>query len=394
MKSIFLFGLIFPLLAFGFSETELESLEAEGVKTFSKNPWRRDFGFSLIRNLEVETRHSHFSAEEEGQKRKSNKKSRLCQWDKKDSLCDLSSLFYKLDFTFYYSLGSWAEKYLNYSFLKNTEFFLGNSFISTFLKPGACFNRRGYGNLKGYFLCGIGDLLAGWTTPVYKKDRFFSYFNFSMIIWPLSQKSKDATLKTALEASLSFLYFVKKQDKWSGALSSSHSLAYNHFSLPGPKPAESAVFLTYNNPFDTTQQLSAIFKQSFNPYLPANTSLFVSYNLALDTYKTHWIRLYIEEKERKTHFKNVSQPSYKEDLKKCHSQSKLGSVIACGNRWQSLALGLSSSWKLAQRVYLRLSVSWRDQIKLHNPVQKAELKRPPSLDWRNWYVNLRASYSF
>ncbi|MCZ0933238.1 MAG: hypothetical protein OXJ52_08820, partial [Oligoflexia bacterium] len=337
MKPAFLlFYLIFPLMAFSFSETELESLETEGTKTFSKSSWRRDFGFSLIRNLKVETRHKHFSEEEEGQKEKSNKKSRLCQFNKKGSLCDLSSLNYKLDFTLYYSLGSWAEEYLNYSFLKNTEFFLGNSFISAF-KSGGCLNRKGYNNFKGYVQCGIGDLLAGWTTPVYQKDRFFSYFNFSMIVWPLSQESRDGTLKTALEGSLSALYFVQKQDKWSGSLSSSHSLAYNHFSDPVARRAK----LAYNNPFDTTQQLSLIFKQSFNPYLPANTTLFVSYNLAMDTYKTHWMRLYIEERE--TPLKRIVLPKYKKDLKKCLSQAKLGSVIACGNRWQSLALGLSSS---------------------------------------------------
>ncbi|MDE0091791.1 MAG: hypothetical protein OXN83_00725, partial [Oligoflexia bacterium] len=332
MKPLALFLVIFPQLAFSFSETELESLETEGTKTFSKSPWRRDMGLSLIRNLEIETRHRSFLEEEKNQDNKSGK-ANFCEFNKKDSLCDLSSLFYKLDFTLYYSLAQWAEKYFNNSFLKNTEFFLGGYFMSS-IKPGLCLERKGYNNFMGYIKCGVSDMTSGWTTLIYKKDSFFSYFNFSMLVWPLSQKSKDVTLKTAFNSSISTLYFLKKQEKWSGAISSNHSLSYNHFTSPIPKKAT----LAYNNPFDTSQQLSLIFKQNFNKYLPANTALFISYNLALDTYKTYWVKHHIEKHSHS--YLQWGGEKYKEDIQKCPSKTHLKSVIACGNRWQHLSLGL------------------------------------------------------
>ena len=369
------------MLAYSFSETELDSLEDSGTKTFSKSPWRRDIGFSLIRNLDLDIGHSNFSIESPKEGNKSNTARRFCDFNKKASVCDLSSLYYKLDFTVYFSLEKWAEKRFNYSFLRETEFFLGGAFISS-LKSGICLRRKGYGNFKGYIQCGIGDIKGGWTMPVYKKDPFFSYFTFSTIVWALSQESKDVSLRSSLSASLSLLYFIKKQEKWSWAFSSNHSLTYNHFSDPVPKQAK----LAYNNPFDTNQQLSLILKQNFNKYLPANTSLFVLYSLAIDTYKTYWHRRHIE---------NSNRESILKDLDKCDSRSKLGSVITCGNRWQHLSLGVSSSWRLAQKTYMRFSVNWKDSLFLHNPIhEKVGLKRTPSLDLQNWYFNLRISYSF
>ncbi|MCY4321623.1 MAG: hypothetical protein OXC37_04400, partial [Bdellovibrionaceae bacterium] len=71
MKIAFLFLLSFPSITLGFSETELESLENSGTKRFSESPWRSNIGFSLIRNLELETRHKSIYEEEE-EEEKSN----------------------------------------------------------------------------------------------------------------------------------------------------------------------------------------------------------------------------------------------------------------------------------------------------------------------------------
>ena len=378
MKPFYLFFLIFPVLAFSFSETELESLEDSGTKTFSKSLWRRDISFSLIRNLDVEAKYKPFSIKNQEE---NEKLYFSCDFYRKSSLCDLSSLYYNLNFTVYYSFGLWAEKYLNYSFLKQTELFLSSSFLSA-LKTGGCFNRKGYSNLAGYMKCGIREILGGWTAPIYQRDNFFSYFNFSMILLPLSQESKDATLKTAFEGAVSALYFIKKQDKWSGAVSSSHSLTYNHYADPFTQQGS----YNYNNPFESSQRLNLIFKQRLNKYLPANTTLFISYSLAIDTYKTYWHKLHTES--------SAAQSTLK-DLDKCPSTNKAGGIIACGNRWKRLALGWASSWRLDQRVYIRFAVNWKDLIDVYNPIHEdVNLAKAPSLDLRNWHFNLTASYSF
>ncbi|MCZ0932033.1 MAG: hypothetical protein OXJ52_02655 [Oligoflexia bacterium] len=393
MKSIFLLLLVTPILALSFSETELESLEDSGRKTFSKNPWRRDMGFSLIRNLDIETRHKNLS-QEEGNTDKQNK---FCDPKAEGSLCDLSNLYYNLDFTVYYSLAQWTKKRLNYPFLKGTEFFLTSYFRSNF-SGGICSDLIGYDNFKGYVECGVGDITGGWTSPIYDKNSFFSYFNFSMIVWPLSKESKDSTLKTAFNSSVSALYFFKKRDKWSGAISSNHSLVYNHFT--NPRVGEKGH--TYNNPFDSNQQLSLIFKQNFNKYLPANARLFIAYSFTINTANTYWIAQDVEKNSNK-YWDDSGGEEHQEHLatvvKKNCPKNNLGSVIVCGNRYQHLALGLSSSWKLDQRAYLALSVKWKDLINVHNPFnkyfdKKVELGEPPSLDLDKWYFALRASYSF
>ena len=395
MKLLFILLFAFPSLLFGFSETELESLEDSGTKIFSKSPWRKSIGFSLLRNLEIETRHENFTNidTDSDQENLSKKRDKLCDPQAEDSLCDLSNLYYSWDFTVYYSLAQWSKKYLNYSFLKGTELFLGSAFTSNF-SGGDCFHLEGYDNFTGYIKCGLGDISGGWTMPVYKKgSNFFSYFNFSSIIWPLSKKSSDASLKTSLNASISTLYFIKKQDKWSGAFSSNHSLAYNHFT----QPITENKGYSYSNPLNSKQQINLIFKQSFNKYLPANTNLSLSYNLVLNTENTYWILDYIEETS--TAYWNEAGEQYKEFLpvikENCTIKNYLGSVIACGNRYHQLALGLNSSWKLKQRAYLTLSARWKDLIKVNNSFnKKVRLKSPPSLRLYKWFFTLRASYSF
>ena len=398
MKTTFLLLLILPALSLGFSETELESLEHSGSKSLSKSPWRRDIGFSLIRNLDIEIRHKNFSESEQKQENKSNK---FCDTEAEGSLCDLSNLYYSLDFTVYYSLAQWAEKYFNYSFLKGAEFFLASSLHSNF-RGGSCSELKGYDNFTGYVECGLSDIAGGWTAPIYKKNNFFSYFNFSSTVWPLSKESRDATLKTAFNISISALYFIKKQDKWSWALSSNHSLAYNHFTNPriGEKGHH------YNNPFDSNQQLNLIFKQSFNNYLPTNTSLSIAYSFTLNTENTYWLLQEVKKNTENTYgyFRDANLEHQKEletIVNKNCPKNNLASVIICGNRYQQLALGLSSSWKLKQRVYLTLSAKWKDLIKVHSPFnkyfdidKKVGRNEPSSFGLDKWYFTLRASYSF
>ena len=394
-KIIFLLFLADPILAFSFSETELESLESSGTKIFSQSLWRRDMGFSLIRNLDIETRHKNFSKTEHAQENK------FCDTEAEGSLCDLSNLYYNLDFTIYYSLAQWAEKHFKDSFLKDTEFFLGGYFRSNF-REGDCSNIEGYDNSTGYIQCGLGDILGGLTAPIYNKNSFYSYLNLSAIIWPLSKKSKDATLKTAWGVSANTIYFIKKQDKWSWAFSSNHNLAYNHFSHH-KNPDSKDTGYNYNNPFDSNQQLSLIFKQNFNKYLPVNTNLFISHNFAVNTQYSSWSLQEIEEKSNA--FWNDVSPEYlnilKTTTKKKCPKSRLTSVIVCGNRYQELSLGISSSWKLKQRIYLKLSAKWKDLIKAHSPLnkyfdidKKVGKAEPPSLGLNKWYFSLRASYSF
>ena len=399
MKAIvFLFLLVISTKAFGFSETELEALENSGSKTFSKSPWRIDMGFSFIKNLDVETRHRSFSEVTSLSEVTEKKQKKLCDPSEEGNLCDPSNLYYQPDFTVYYSLARLAEKYFNYSFLKGTELFIG-SYFNADLAGGACSNLVDYNSLTGYIKCGLGDISGGWTMPVYKKNSFFSYFNFSTIVWPLSKKSKDATLKTALNGSISTLYFIKKEEKWSWAVSSNHSLAYNHFTK------HRSSNYNYNNPLNSGQQLSFIFKQKTNKYLPSNTSLSIGYSFTLDTENTHW---YLKETKRKNQFSvsGIDDEKLKnledilENKKEC-PENKIGGVIICGNRYQQLSLGLSSSWKLKKRVYLALSVKWKDVIKQHSPFNEhfdiqdqVMLKSPVSLGLEKWFFTLRTSYSF
>ena len=388
MRLLFLL-LVFPTLAFSFSETELDSLEDSGTKTFSKIPWRNNFGFSLIRNLDVETQHKNYSGELKSREDKESG-SQFCDFNSDNSICDLSNLYYSLNFTVYYSLLKWAEAYSRLSFLKGAELFLSSSFTSNF-KAGNCSNLKGYNNLRGYLKCGIGDVSGGWTLPVYQKDKFISYFNFSALLFPLSKKSQDLSLKTGLNGSISTLYFVKKREKWSWAISSQHSLVYNYFT----KPWGNEHWNKFNNPFATGQGLSLIFKQSLNKYLPANTSLSVGYNFIINAQNSYW---YAIEMEKSIEGRLTNLPAAREDLpvikKKCGVKNRFGSVLACGNRYHEMSLGASSSWKLDKRWYLRLSVRWRDLISVHHPFINVYKSEYSSLDLSKWYFSFATSYAF
>ncbi|MCZ0933236.1 MAG: hypothetical protein OXJ52_08810, partial [Oligoflexia bacterium] len=368
MRFLFLL-LVFPALSFSFSETELDSLEDLGTKTFSKSPWRNNFGFSLIRNLNIEAQHKNYSERvKSGEEKESG--SKFCDFNSDNSICNLSDLYYSLDFTVYYSLLKWAEEYSRFSFLKGAELFLSGSFTSNF-KAGNCSNLETYDSFQGYLKCGIGDISAGWTLPVYQKGDFISYFNFSALLFPLSKKSQDLSLKTGLNGSISALYFLKKRDKWSWAISSQHSLSYTHFTAPWADES----WGKFNNPFSTGQGLSLILKQRLNKYLPANTSFSVGYSFIINAYNTYWYATSAEKymEERPT---DLLPPEVREKLpvikEVCDIKNRLGTVLACGNRYQELSLGASSSWKLDKRWYLRLSVSWRDLISAYSPFNENE----------------------
>ena len=346
---------------FGFSETEIDSLESSGTKNFSESPWRTELGFSLKRNLHVETK---FRSKPSRIKPDQKKSSQLCDPSKEGSLCDLSNLYYGLDFTLYHSLGKIAGKSSSYKFLKNTELFLSGSFTSHF-KGGPCAELADY-NFSNYIKCSLGNIAGGLTSPLYKKRNLFAFLNLSGVLFPLSKRSKDAGHITSIDSSVSSLYFLKKHKDWSMALSSNHSLAYNHFKK------QMANNNSYNTPFDTSQGLSLIYKQNFNKYLPSNSALSSNYSLGINTYKT--------------------------DKKNCDSQLN---ILACGTRSHYLSLGARSSWKLKQRLYLQLSASWQDLIHSHNPQCTEEDPRAcgkktqkASLSLNKWYFNLRASYSF
>ena len=390
MRFLFFILLIFPSLAFSFSETELDSLEDSGTKIFSKKPWRKDFGFSLIRNLDVEAGHRSFSGKAESEK-KEDSGGKFCDFNSDNSICDLSDLYYSLDFTVYYSLLKWAEKHSSLSFLKSAEFFLSSSFSSSF-KSGNCSHLEGYDNLSGYLKCGIGDVSTGWTLPFYQKDNFISYFNFSVLLFPLSKKSQDLSLKTGLNGSISALYFIRKREKWSWAFSSQHSLAYNYFTKPWGKD-----WTSFNNPFSSGQALSLILKQNLNKYLPANSSLSVGYNFTVNADNTYWYAIEMEQwmEGRSTGLPGPELRDFLPVIKKeCSVKNRFGTVLACGNRYHELSLEGSSSWKLDKRWYLRLAVKWRDLISVHNPFADVSLTRYTSFHLSKWYFYLRTSYTF
>ena len=378
-------------MAFSFSETELDSLEDSGTKTFSKSPWRNNFGVSLIRNLDVEAQHKNYSGRVEiGEEKKSGNK--LCDFNSDNNICNLSDLYYSLNFTVYYSLLKWAEEYSRLSFLKDAELFLNSSFTSNF-KGGICSNLEGYDNLKGYLKCRVGDISTGWTLPFYQKGAFISYFNFSALLFPLSKKSQDLSLKTGLNGSISTLYFLKKWEKWSWAISSQHSLAYNYFT----KPWGDEGWSKFNTPFAIGQGLSLILKQSLNKYLPANTSLSVGYNFIINAQNSYWYAIemakYIEGR-----LTDLPAKEMREDLpvikEKCDFKNRFGSVLACGNRYHEMSLGASSSWKLDKRWYLRLSVKWRDIISVHHPFINVYKSEYSSFHLSKWYFSLASSYTF
>ena len=349
-KPLFIF-LILPHILFALSETELESLKEGGSKTISESPWRFSFGLSISRNLHLETRHKvleNSNATKEG------------------SLWDRTNFYYNPRVTIYYSLRK-LKPLKDYSFLKNTELFVSSGFFSNFAE-GTCSSLKGSRDketdqvtLKSYIRCGIQNIILGSTTPLYQKDEFFSFLDLNALIYPLSKRSEETSLKSYIEASLSFLYYMKKEEKWSLAFSTSHYVTLNHFEFLTTKSDAS------NRPFDTTQGLSFILQQNWSPYLPTNSQISTFYTFAVDTYKV--------------------------DSDLCDAQSL--KLFQCGSKEHYLSLNLNSSWKIFKRTFLGLSFSWRDLIGNSNPLdENVIINHQRGFQWKKWTVSASASYSF
>lgn len=348
--------LLLPQLSRGLSETELETLESSGTRAVSKNPWRTELGVYLNRNLDVETEYKAIELED------------LDGFIREASLLDPSNLYYGYNFTVYYSLES-AEKYKNLSFLKQTELFLGSGFTSNFA-GGDCVLLADYINQEtnritvgNYIRCGLTDIVGGFTSPLYIRKDMFVFFSGSVFRIPLSKRSQLVSLRSSSSGSLSTLYFFKRDKNWSLALSSSHSLGYSYFKyLTANKDGTS-----YNRPLNLSNGLSFIIKQRYSPYLPVNLRFSSSHQFAFNNYKV--------------------------DSKDC--DRKTLAFISCGSREHYLSFGLSSSWRLPQRIFLSLSVNWNDLISVSNPLDSGVFStQNHSFGLHKWYLTAALSYSF
>ena len=343
--------LLLPQLSQGLSETELETLESSGTRAVSKNPWRIELGAYLNRNLYVETEYKAIELEDSDSS------------IREASLLDPSNLYYSYNFTVYYSLES-TEKYKNFSFLKQTELFLTSGFTSNFA-GGYCANLADYMNpetnritVKNYIKCGLTDIVGGFTSPFYITKDIFVFFSGSVFRIPFSKKSKLVSLVSSSSGSLSTLYFFKRDKNWSLALSSSHSLGYNYFK------SLTASNTSYNRPLNLSNGLSFIIKQKYSPYLPVNLRFSSSHQLAFNNY----------------------------NVKDCYR--KIAAFIFCGSREHYLSFGLSSSWRLPKRIFLSLSVNWKDLISVSNPLDSIFSTQNHSFGLHKWYLTTALSYSF
>ena len=357
-KNSLLFTLIFlfyPHSSFSFSESELDSLEESGKKTFSKSPWRTELSLGLHRNAHLNTFHS---AGYEAQQS-------VFSTDEKDSLLDFANLYYSIGLGINYSFMEVAEK-RNYEFLKNMELFLSGSFDT----PWTGYNNQfeDYDAWQ-YIHYAIGDLTFGLTTPLYQKQGFITYFSSYSLI-PLSKFSQEAGLFSGLSGSLSFLYFLQRKSDWSLAVSSNHALHYRHYiknPLDRAKGDKYQEFLARNDkelthdrsghkhttPLSTGNSGNLIFKQSAYKVLPTRISFTLGYIFGADTRKT------------RTHYLS----------------------------WSGAA-----SWKVKNHFYLNTSIRWMDSIHISNPVpEHKDITKHIPIGWsdlRKYIFSIGVSYSF
>lgn len=318
MFGLFL-GILFPVSGFAFSEAELEALEGSGEKSLSSRPWRMNFNVLLQRNLKIDVHLRELLNEE-------MEHSLLNNW------------LWGLEFKLNYSL-----KELNEA-LKDTELFLKTAFITPFEGYEPLLKNYTPGHSIGYAL---GDLDIGVTTPFYKKKEFLSYFNFSFTL-PLSRFSREATLKTSLNAFLDFLWFIKKEEDWSLALSTAHGIAYHYFTDTIDDPSgvgDTNKFLT------TANTLGPVLRQSSSRILPSSTTLYVTHEFAIDT-----------------------------DFAQFHFLNLAGSM----------------SWKLRKQLFFKFLVYWREKIHIYNPYNEEERlgAKVSWFDLEDTVFKLVLSYSF
>ena len=321
-QAVVLFLSVFPLFSSGFSETEIDSLESGGTKSFSPSPWRTQFSFSLQRNLEVNSR-------------------LLFDIGKDTSLLDLSNLFYTLGANINYSLGSLPKH--SPDWLKNTELFLNVSFNSPF--KGYSNNLKNY-SAKDYIQFGLGDIVGGAAFPAYKTKNLISYLSFSSVVFPFSRFSKNAGLSTTLDGTLNVLYFLKKEEGWNLALSAGQNIAYSRYNKAS---ADKAGYVR-NIPFDTSQNLSLIYRQNQRRQMPSSLSFSITHYFGINTIKT---------------------------------------------RVHDLTLGLASAWRVRKRFYVNFSIRWRDRISVYNPSNpEVKKKEPVRFNLSRTFFRLGGSYSF
>ena len=327
--------LLSPQPGFGFTETELDSIEP----VEDSSPWRTDISFSLKRNLEVETRLDQAVSAREKIK------------PVRDSLFDPNSLYYGFDLRLNYSLKG-AERLFSRmgskdssvkNILNKTNLFLTSSFNSSFRGYGARFADH---DLQQYIHYALGDFVAGSQTQFYKSDKLLSYFDLSVVLYPLSRFSKEAGLLTTLGGTIRLLRFLKREENWNLDFSSSHNFAYSQYT----KASADTKGYKKNIPWDTSNSFSFIYGQSYNKLAPYRTRAFVTHYFGIDTTYSH------------THY---------------------------------LTFGGSFSWKIKQQFYVTFIANWRDRVALYNLSDKKIWKREKvRWDLSRTFFTLSASYSF
>ena len=171
------------------------------------------------------------------------------------------------------------------------------------------------------------------TLPIYKKETFFSDVSLALIPYPLSKFSQEAGLISSVSGAVSFLYFLKKKAQWNLALSSNHSLVYSHYTkAEGKDSAEAYVIST---PLSTSQMASISYRQNGKKYLPSSI--------------------------------NISSVHY------------LG-IDAAGIYNQDLTLSLTTSWKIKDRFYLNVSLSWKDRLDVYHP-KDSSIRLHNNFEW-------------
>ncbi len=311
--------LLFPQSGFGFSDTELNRVESEEGEGASSKAWGVDLGFSLKRNLEINPR---LQGAAEGS---------IWSPDTEASFLDPSVLYYALGLRLNYPLKNSAS-FFNHiglrghtveSVLSHTTVFLTGSFDSPF--KGHKFYLKDY-NFSDYFFYALGDLIAGATSRIYKSDKLLSYFDVSVILFPLSRFSKEASLITTLGSTVRFLRQIQKKELWSLSFVSSHNFAYSQYKYASTDKTGR----DWNIPLDTSHSIGFLLGQSYNQFMPSRARFYLTYYMGLDAMYNH------------NHF---------------------------------LTLGHSFSWKIRNTFRLMFSVHWRDNIAFYNLSDKNVRKK-------------------
>lgn len=347
-------------MALGFSETEIDSLESTGKKVFSPSPWRTEIGFSLSRNLELNSLYISDDGDDirqktadsplEEKKCVGSKLQKLFSPSCDSSLLDFSDLYYGLSLNLYYSPKKIAKSYVKqfseslYNWLENTEFFIVSSFQSPF--TGYRNEERPY-DITKYIHYGLNDISAGFITLIYQKSNFLSEFSFSLMPYRISRFSIQAGLNTFVSGGLSLLYFIHKGALWNLAFASSHSTAYRYYT----KNSADHSGHVKNTPWNMSHSGSVILRQNRKKYIPNSMRVFLTHYFGINTSKT---------------------------------------------RNQDLTIGTSSSWRLKNKFYLNLSIRWKDRIHYYNPTnEKIKPKEPPRFfNLSRYAFILGGSYSF